>query len=383
MPYVQSNVTRIEEPMPMYPPREGVEPAKPKPGGDILPLPYVGLKQEWNSPVDFGPYPSWNTERSWPGGHPVPPNGKEMTIYYASPIGEKIPLKVQGGDTVASVRQRIFKKIYGELQLLRHDDDVDERFAAAFIAPPSKPTLLKDVKDVALDTTVPGDEHYSRPEPQEPESKPTTRVIRKQAPLGPNYIPPQRMPQSWTELELYIGAAKLEDSEEQFSRAINTGAPPWKKTSTLAAYGIAEGSVLQPVYKNFAFEIKTARPKQDTKALGPLPTVDTLGSRVWDLLDPDAYVGTLEQAPRLFAEFFMPPSADEGTCHSNCQRDGMPHVGRLVPMVEKREVPQPRFYGSGTTQRMVDVEPWQQEQQGPGTRQYMVDVPVEGRDMGG
>jgi len=296
-----------------------------------------------------------------------------MTAYYYSPIGEKRPIKVTAREPIASLRQRLFRELSGELQLIRHDDDVDERFNAALVLPPNQPLKLQQVKDVDVTSCIPGDPHYSRPETIDPESAPTDRVIRKRAPDTGAYVPPQRCPATWKDLEMYVGAGKVYDEEVQFLRSINTGAPPYTRPCTIEDYNIGEGTVIKPEYKLFGFEIKDKNPKQDMKKLGSLPTLDTIGDRIWGGLDPDFWAGTVEQAPRLLSEFFNPPGSggdEKGVCGANCERDQMPHVGRLVPISDseyksKPAAAQPRVFG-------VESRPVTQQRPQPASQMNMV-----------
>jgi len=331
-----------------------------------MPLPYFGIKDEFNSPVDWGPYADYGGVRSWPGHRAHPPEGKEMTVYYYSPIGEKMPLKVRGGEQVQWLRQRIFKELSSGLQLQALEDDVDQRFGSSLLVAPSRPLLLKEAKDVDVESSLPGDAHFGRPSLLDPDSRVPDRTVRKHAPFVGRYVPPQRVPKSWKELELYVGAAKLYDEEVHFLRSINTGAPPHSQPCTLEHYNIGEGTVIKPEYKQFGFEIKDRNPKQDLQALGPLPTLDTIGDRIWGGLDPDFWTMTVEQAPRLALEFFAPPMGGEGGCSSNCERDGMPHVGHLVPINDRpRPASQPpRVFGReskpAAQSRPLQAEPYLQ-----------------------
>jgi len=91
----------------------------------------------------------------------------------------------------------------------------------------------------------------------------------------------------------------------------------------LSDFMISDGTVLRAEYTLSAVEYKMKDPDRDMNKLGNQPDKDTACIRVpATVLDPDFYVSTTEQVPRMLMEFLIPPGGDE---------DG-PFVGRLEPI---------------------------------------------------
>ena len=303
-------------------------PWEPKVSTDAAePLPAFGVKQAVNSPLDFGPYASEAvtlSTKSWPGQRPAPAPNQEITLLVNDMNGAKIPVRCRLSDPVESLRKQIFQKMHGQMKLQELDDDADTRLVNALANPANPDTRIKTVVDVANSTTLPGNVHYRRSTHVEPSALATDRQLRKPAPIPGKYKPPKRCPQTAAELELYVGALKMDDGQLQFSRSINTGEKPQYKVLHLHDYMITDGTVVRAEYVASTAEYKMRDPDRDMEALGTLPDADTACQRVRDtILDPDFYVGTAEQMPRMLMEFLIPPGGDE---------DG-PFVGRLEPVV--------------------------------------------------
>jgi hypothetical protein len=297
------------------------EPQVPSDPQDALPV--WGVKQAVNSPLDFGPYKREGAELStlsWPGQRAAPSPQEAVTLFVNDLNGAKVPIACRMGDTVESLRKQIWQKMHGQMKLIEGDDDADTRFINAAANPSNPDTRIRTVQDVAESTTVPGNAHYSRYMHVEPSSLATDRQLRKPVPIPGKYQPPLRCPQTPAELDLYIGAIKMEDGQMEFSRSLNSGAKPTYKVLTLGDFNISDGTVLRAEYTQSGAEYKMKDPDRDMNKLGATPDLDTACQRVRDtVLDPDFYVSSSEQLPRLLMEFLLPPDGDE---------DG-PFVGRL------------------------------------------------------
>ena len=228
----------VREPLPWYPKAA----SDPKEG-----LPIFGVKQSENSPLDFGPYRTKDatlTTVSWPGLRPAPLPFQVVTLFVNDVNGEKVPIKCKLSDPVADVRAQIFQKMAAQMKLVEHDDDADTRLATAITNPTAPDTRMNMVKDVAhTNEAIPGSVHYSQYMHVDPNSLSTDRQIRKPVPIAGKYQPPKRCPQKPDDLELYVGAVKMDDGQLDFSKSLNTGAKPTWLTLRLHDFMISDGTV--------------------------------------------------------------------------------------------------------------------------------------------
>ncbi|EKX54362.1 hypothetical protein GUITHDRAFT_99844 [Guillardia theta CCMP2712] len=290
-------------------------------------LPCFGVKQEENSPIDFGPYKTDRftlNKKSWPGQRPQPTPYETITVFVNDLHGEKVPIKCRIADSVESFRLKVWNKMQAQMHLQTLDDDADARFFSAVFNPGNVETKLSIVSDVGLSKQIPGSSHYSKEVRIDGSSVVPDRMLRKPIPCPRKYNPPRRCPEKPSDLDLFIGSVKLEDGQLDLSKTINTGAKPPYLMTYLKDYCVAPGTVFRAEYTQTAAEYKMKNPEMDVSKLGPIPEADTVVTRARDtVLDPDFYISSLEQAPRLIADFFAFPEDEDG-----------PFVGRLTEIGE-------------------------------------------------